>query len=66
MACRARALLSFSQTGSRATPRLGQTLPVALEGQDLPVCGRIAGLPLGAAQGLQLHFFPQTCTGRRG
>lgn len=64
--CAALALLAFAQAGWRAERRLAQTLPAALEGQDLLVRGRITGLPQVDAQGLQFVFVPDTATGPGG
>jgi len=45
------ALAGFGSTGWRATQRLAQTLPAALEGQDLQLTGVIVGLPQPGLQG---------------
>jgi competence protein ComEC len=66
VACVAFAVLALSQTGWRATQRLAQVLPPALEGQDLLVRGRIVGLPQVDPQGLRFRFVPDSATGPRG
>ncbi|MFZ5551343.1 MAG: ComEC/Rec2 family competence protein [Pseudomonadota bacterium] len=66
LACAALVLLAFAQAGWRGAHRVAQTLPAALEGQDLLVRGRIVGLPQIDAQGLQFHFIPESATSPRG
>jgi competence protein ComEC len=65
LACAALALLAFAQAGWRGAQRVAQTLPAALEGQDLLVRGRIVGLPQVDVQGLQFQFVPESATGAR-
>ncbi len=43
--CAAAAALAFSLTATRAQWRLDQSLPAALEGQDLVLTGRVVSLP---------------------
>lgn len=43
-------------SGWRASERLAETLPVALEGKDLQVVGVVAGLPQQSAVGLRFRF----------
>ena len=50
------ALLAFGASGWRASERLADALPVALEGQDLVVTGVIASLPQRSAAGLRFRF----------
>ena len=50
------ALLAFGAAGWRASERLADALPVALEGQDLAVTGVIASLPQRSAAGLRFRF----------
>jgi competence protein ComEC len=45
------ALAGYGSTGWRATQPLAQTLPAALEGQDLQLTGVIVGLPQPGPQG---------------
>lgn len=49
-------VLGFGWTGWRASERLAQALPAALEGQDLWVTGVVAALPHGSAVGTRFLF----------
>jgi competence protein ComEC len=50
------ALLGWGATEWRASLRLAESLPPALEGQDLVVTGVVASLPQRGASGLRFHF----------
>lgn len=50
------ALLAFGGTGGRATLRLADALPVALEGRDVHITGIVASLPQRTAHGLRFRF----------
>ena len=50
------ALLAYGGSGWRASQRLADALPTALEGQDLRVTGVIASLPQRSAAGLRFRF----------
>ena len=50
------ALLGWGASGWRASIRLAEVLPVALEGQDIVVTGVVASLPLRSAAGLRFRF----------
>lgn len=50
------ALLSFGVTGGRATVRLAEALPAALEARDLQVTGVVASLPQRTSNGLRFRF----------
>jgi competence protein ComEC len=50
------ALLAWGAPGWRANGVLADTLPAALEGQDLGVTGVIASLPQRSASGLRFRF----------
>jgi len=59
------AALGFGSAGWRATERHAQSLPAALEGQDIDVVGLVAGLPQSGATGLRFRFEVEHAT-RRG
>ena len=48
--------LGFGATGGRASLRLADTLPAALEGQDIVVQGVVASLPQPGASGLRFRL----------
>jgi competence protein ComEC len=50
------ALLGWGASEWRATLRLAQALPAALEGQDLTITGVVASLPQRGASGLRFRF----------
>ena len=50
------ALVAFGATGWRATARLSEVLPAALEGRDLQLEGVVASLPQAGASGLRFRF----------
>ena len=50
------ALVAFGATGWRATARLSEVLPAALEGRDLQLEGVVASLPQVGASGLRFRF----------
>ncbi len=50
------ALLGWGASGWRASLRLANALPAALEGQDLVVTGVVASLPQRGASGLRFRF----------
>lgn len=50
------AVIAFFSTNWRASSRLAQVLPAALEGQDLRVTGRVARMPQLDAEGLRFVF----------
>ena len=50
------ALLGFGSTGWRASQRLADTLPAALEGRDLRIVGLVASLPQTGPNGLRFRF----------
>lgn len=50
------ALLSGGAAGWRATQRLADALPAALEGQDVQITGVVASLPQRSPSGLRFHF----------
>lgn len=50
------AVLAFGACGVRASLRLADALPAALEGRDLSVTGVVASLPQRSAAGLRFHF----------
>jgi competence protein ComEC len=50
------ALLGFGASGWRASLRLAEVLPAALEGRDIRVTGTIASLPQRSASGLRFRF----------
>jgi competence protein ComEC len=50
------AALAFGATGGRAADRLADTLPDALEGQDLVVTGVVAQMPRSSLAGLRFVF----------
>ncbi|MEP7295713.1 MAG: DNA internalization-related competence protein ComEC/Rec2 [Burkholderiales bacterium] len=58
------ALLGFGASGWRASLRLADALPVALEGQDLVVTGVITSLPQRSAAGLRFRFEVEAATQR--
>lgn len=62
LAVAAVAALAFAQAGWRGAQRVADTLPPALEGVDLLVQGRVAGLPQVDEQGLHFLFEPDTAT----
>ena len=66
MVCIALATLAFAQAGWRGARRVADTLPAALEGRDLVVQGRIAGLPQVDAEGLHFLFVPEQAEGLAG
>jgi len=49
-------LIAWGASGWRATQRLADALPAALEGRDLVVTGVIASLPQRSAAGLRFRF----------
>jgi len=49
-------LLGFGATGWRASLRLAEELPAALEGRDVQVTGTVASLPQRSASGLRFRF----------
>ena len=49
-------LLGFGASGWRASLRLAEELPAALEGRDLRVTGTVASLPQRSAAGLRFRF----------
>ncbi|MEQ1682491.1 MAG: DNA internalization-related competence protein ComEC/Rec2 [Burkholderiaceae bacterium] len=49
-------LLGFGASGWRASLRLADELPIALEGRDLRVTGTVASLPQRSAAGLRFRF----------
>ncbi len=49
-------LLGFGASGWRASLRLAEGLPTALEGRDLRVTGTVASLPQRSAAGLRFRF----------
>ena len=49
-------LIAFAASGWRASLRLADALPAALEGQDLQVTGVITNLPQRSAAGLRFRF----------
>ena len=51
-------LLAFGASGLRASARLADALPDALEGRDLVVTGVVASLPQRSASGLRFRFEP--------
>lgn len=55
-ACLGIALLAYGSTAGRAAHRLAETLPAALEGQDLQLTGIVASLPQAGADGLRFRF----------
>ena len=50
------ALLGFGSAGWRASLRLAEILPAALEGRDIQVTGTVASLPQRSASGLRFRF----------
>ena len=56
------ALLAFGAAGWRASLRLADALPEALEGQDLVVTGVITTLPQRSAAGLRFRFEVEAAT----
>ena len=50
------ALLGFGSAGWRASLRLAEELPAALEGRDISVTGIVASLPQRSASGLRFRF----------
>ncbi len=50
------ALLGFGASGWRASARLAEVLPAALEGRDVQVTGSVASLPQRGASGLRFRF----------
>lgn len=53
------ALIGGGATGWRASVRLADALPVALEARDLPVTGRIVDLPQRTELGWRFRFEPE-------
>jgi competence protein ComEC len=49
-------LLGFGASGWRASLRLADELPIALEGRDIRVTGTVASLPQRSAAGLRFRF----------
>ena len=49
-------LLAFGVTGGRATVRLAEALPAALEARDLQITGIVASLPQRTSNGLRFRF----------
>lgn len=62
MLCIAATGLAFASTGVRATWRLSQALPAALEGQDLLITGVIASLPQNNLSGSRFAFDVESAT----
>ncbi|MEO5732275.1 MAG: DNA internalization-related competence protein ComEC/Rec2 [Rubrivivax sp.] len=58
----ASAAVGFASTDLRAAWRLQQTLPAALEGEDLWVTGTVADLPRAGAGGLRFEFDTELAT----
>ena len=56
------ALLAFGASGWRASLRLADALPAALEGQDVSVVGVITNLPQRSASGLRFRFEVETAS----
>ena len=56
------ALLAFGASGWRASLRLAETLPAALEGQDVSVTGVITTLPQRSPAGLRFRFEVEAAT----
>ena len=50
------ALFGFGAAGWRASVRLAEELPAALEGRDIRVTGTVASLPQRSASGLRFRF----------
>ncbi len=50
------AMLGFGSTAWRASQRLAEELPVALEGRDLRITGVVASLPQAGPNGLRFRF----------
>lgn len=55
-------LLGHGVTGTRASIRLADALPAALEGRDVQVSGVVASLPQRSAAGLRFRFAPNAAT----
>ncbi|MBC8058862.1 MAG: DNA internalization-related competence protein ComEC/Rec2, partial [Rhizobiales bacterium] len=51
-------LIALGASGTRASVRLADALPAALEGRDLSVTGIVASLPQRSASGLRFRFEP--------
>lgn len=56
------ALIGFGSTGWRASQRLAEMLPAALEGSDLSLTGVVASLPLAGPSGLRFRFQVERAT----
>lgn len=56
------ALLAYGATGYRASVRLAEVLPPALEARDLQVTGVVASLPQRSANGLRFRFEVEQAT----
>ncbi|HUG23895.1 DNA internalization-related competence protein ComEC/Rec2 [Piscinibacter sp.] len=56
------AAVGFGSAGWRATERLAQSLPAALEGQDIDVVGLVADLPQTGPTGLRFRFEVEQAT----
>ena len=56
------ALLAFGMSGWRAAERLAESLPIALEGQDLTLIGVVASLPQVGDSGLRFRFEVEQAT----
>lgn len=56
------ALLAYGATGYRASVRLAEMLPPALEARDLQVTGVVASLPQRSANGLRFRFEVEQAT----
>ena len=56
------ALLAFGVTGGRASVRLADALPVALEARDLQLTGLVASLPEHTSTGLRFRFEVEQAT----
>jgi len=54
--CLAAGALAFAGTGWRAGQRLSESLPAALQGQDLEVVGTVGSLPDSGAAGTRFEF----------
>jgi competence protein ComEC len=54
--------LAFGSTGWRATVRLAQVLPAALEGRDLQLTGAVARMPQPEPQGTRFVFEVEQAT----
>ena len=62
LGCIGVALIAFGACGVRASARLGDALPAALEGQDVVVTGVIANLPQRSPSGLRFRLEVEAAT----